>query len=410
VAWPSWLYRQLDAEELRVDGRSMEKVARLLGDCRHHEAQLLRHQRRLLSADAELASLQGAAPADIEAVVEVLPEDGALLEYYVARGVVYAFLLDRGGLGVRRVSRLDDLRELQQQLGFQLDKFRLGPEYVEQFGRFLDESTRVLLRRLYDELLAPLEAHLDLRHLVVVPHGILHHLPFHALHDGKRYLLDRCAISYAPSATAFRLCSLRRPRPMNRSLVLGVPDQRAPLILEEVRAVHEQLPDLRLLLGEEATAEALARFGGGCRILHLATHGLHRSDNPMFSAIQMGGSRLSLMDLYGIRLEAELAVLSGCGTGISAVRGGDELVGLTRGLLYAGARAVVATLWDVNDESTARFMKRFYRHLLTSERSAEALRETQLELREDFPHPYHWAPFLLVGRPYPRPLGKSGGP
>ncbi len=123
----------------------------------------------------------------------------------------------------------------------------------------------------------------------------------------------------------------------------------------------------------------------------------------MFSAIQMGDSRLSLMDLYGIRLKAELVVLSGCGTGMSAVSGADELVGLTRGLLYAGARAVVATLWDVNDESTAQFMEGFYRHLLASERPAAALRAAQLELRERYPHPYYWAPFLLVGRPYPPP-------
>ncbi len=396
-----WLYRQLDAEELKGNERSLDTVVRLLGDCRHREEQLLRHQRRLLSVDAELGSLQGAAAADVDAVAEVLPEGGVLLEYYVARGLVYAFVLDRKGLTVRPVSLISDLRDLQLQLGFQFEKFQLGPDYLRQFGRFLEQSTGSLLRRLYRELVEPIADALDGEHLVVVPHGLLHHLPFHALHDGERYLADRFVVSYAPSATVFRLCSLKRAPTTDRALVLGVPDKRAPMIRQEVEAVAGLLPNSRLLLGDEATPEALARWGDGCRIVHLATHGLYRKDNPMFSAIQMGGSRLSLMDLYSIRLTTDLAVLSGCGTGISAVRGADELVGLTRGLLHAGAKAVVATLWDVNDESTADFMLGFYRHLLASGRPAAALRAAQLELREQYPHPYYWAPFLLVGRPHP---------
>ena len=403
----NWLYRQLDAEELKGNERSMETVVRLLADCRHREERLLRHQRRLLSADAELGSLQGAAVSDASAVAEVLPDGAALIEYYVVRDLVYAFVLDRGRLSVRPVALLSDLREAQIQLGFQLEKFRLGPDYVARFGQFLEESTRTLLCQLYDELLAPVLDGLEADHLVVVPHDLLHHLPFHAFHDGERYLVDRFVVSYAPSATVLRLCSLRQPGSADHSLVLGVPDKRAPMITEEVKMVAERLPEAHLLVGKEATPDALARWGANCRILHLATHGLYRKDNPMFSAIQMGDSRLSLMDLYGMRLEAELAVLSGCGTGMSSVRGADELVGLTRGLLHAGARAVVATLWDVNDESTAQFMDSFYRDLLATEQPAAALRTAQLELRERYPHPYYWAPFLLVGRPYPTPPSAS---
>ena len=403
----AWLYRQLDAEELKGEERSLDTVVRLLGECRHREEKLLSHQRRLLSADAELGSLEGAMVAGVEEVAEVLPEGAALLEYYVVRDLVYAFMLDRRGLRVRPVTLLSDIDDLQLQLGFQLEKFQLGADYVRRFSPFLEGSTAALLRRLHDELVAPIADELDADHLVIVPHDRLHHLPFHALHDGERYLIDRFVVSYAPSATVFRLCCLKPPSAARRSLVLGVPDERAPKILEEVEAVERLLPDARLLVGDEATPEALARLGGDCRIIHLATHGLYRKDNPMFSAIQMGGSRLSLMDLYDIRLEADLAVLSGCGTGMAKVSGADELVGLTRGLLYAGARAVVATLWDVNDESTARFMKTFYRHLLESGQTAAALRTAQLALRELYPHPYYWAPFFLVGRPQPGPISAS---
>ena len=140
----NWLYRQLDTEELKGDERSTSAVVRLLAECRHREERLLRHQRRLLSADAELGSLQGANVANAEAVAEVLPDGACLIEYYVVRGLVYAFVLDaRHRLSVRPVALLSDVRELQLQLGFQLEKFRLGPDYLRQFGRFLEESTLV---------------------------------------------------------------------------------------------------------------------------------------------------------------------------------------------------------------------------------------------------------------------------
>ena len=159
------------------------------------------------------------------------------------------------------------------------------------------------------------------------------------------------------------------------------------------------LPGAQLRVGEEATVEALRQTGGGCRFLHLATHGFYRRDNPMFSAIQLGDARLSLFDLYDLKLDAELAVLSGCGTGLSAVQGADELVGLTRGLLYAGARSVLVTLWDVNDESTAKFMEELYWHLAAGASASEALRRAAGLLRQSYPHPYYWAPFVLIGKP-----------
>ena len=118
----------------------------------------------------------------------------------------------------------------------------------------------------------------------------------------------------------------------------------------------------------------------------------------MFSAIQLGDSQLSLFDLYHLELSAELVTLSGCGTGLNVVVGGDELLGLVRGLLYAGAEAVLVTLWDVNDKSTAEFMKVFYELLQTTPNKASALQGAMQRLRESYPHPYYWAPFVLIGK------------
>jgi CHAT domain-containing protein len=90
--------------------------------------------------------------------------------------------------------------------------------------------------------------------------------------------------------------------------------------------------------------------------------------------------------------------LSGCGTGLNVIVGGDELLGLKRGLLYAGAQSLLLTLWDVNDQSTAEFMKLFYRYFKLSTHKARAVQQAMAEIRNSNPHPFYWAPFVLVGK------------
>jgi CHAT domain-containing protein len=118
----------------------------------------------------------------------------------------------------------------------------------------------------------------------------------------------------------------------------------------------------------------------------------------MFSGIRLGDTFLTLYDLYSLRLPVDLMTLSGCSTGLNVVAAGDELIGLVRGLLTAGARTLLLTLWDVNDNSTAQFMKAFYGRSDDRPHRALALREAMQELRERYPHPYYWAPFVLVGK------------
>ena len=143
--------------------------------------------------------------------------------------------------------------------------------------------------------------------------------------------------------------------------MLGIPDARAPLILEEVRAVAEIVPDAELFVGAQANEQVLRDKGSQSRLIHIATHGKFRQDNPMFSGIRLGDAYLNLYDLYQLKLNAELVTLSGCATGMNVVTPGDELLGLIRGLLYAGAHSLLLTLWDVHDQSTSDFMARFYR-------------------------------------------------
>jgi CHAT domain-containing protein len=179
---------------------------------------------------------------------------------------------------------------------------------------------------------------------------------------------------------------------------LGVPDAKAPSIPEEVEDVARELSPAALYVGEEARQSVLRDAGSRSRVIHIATHGHFREDNPMFSGIRLGDGQLSLYDLYHLKLPAELITLSGCATGQNALAAGDELLGLVRGLLYAGAHSLLLTMWDVHDSSTTEFMKLFYSRLLQHRDKARALQEAAQTLRQSYPHPYYWAPFLLVGK------------
>ena len=118
----------------------------------------------------------------------------------------------------------------------------------------------------------------------------------------------------------------------------------------------------------------------------------------MFSSLRLGDARLTLFDLYSLDLSAELVTLSGCGTGLNYVVGGEEIIGLVRGFLYSGAHSVLVSLWDIQDKSTAEFMTAFYLRYRRTKNKAAALQGAMQDLRRDYPHPYYWAPFCLVGK------------
>jgi CHAT domain-containing protein len=158
-------------------------------------------------------------------------------------------------------------------------------------------------------------------------------------------------------------------------------------------------PGATSLCGDRATRENLLRFGPRARYLHLASHGVFRSDNPMFSFLKLADSRLDFYSLMDLKLNADLVTLSACQTGVNAIFPGDELHGLMRGFLQAGAPSLVVSLWTVNDSSTAEFMKELYQCLERGETKRQALRAAHVRIKAERPHPYYWAPFVLIGDP-----------
>ncbi len=339
-------------------------------------------------------------------VREVLPSDAVILEYFQAQGQIVIAFLSSDRLQIIPLGDVSKISTIVDLLQLQLSKLRLGPEYLEKFASILLKSTQSHLHELYQLLVEPIRGLLSARHLVIAPHGVLHHLPFQALFDGSQYLIDEFTLSYAPSASVYALCQARSvsAEPWNsesarpRSLVLGVPDPAVPFVEHEVKAVSACLPGAEVFLAQDATAEILRERGPLSRFIHIATHGHFRRDNPMFSGIRLGDSYLSLYDLYQLQLPSELVALSGCSTGLNVVAAGDELLGLARGLIHAGAETSLLTLWDVQDQSTARFMKSFYTGLAKGNSKAVALQLAMRQLKSERPHPYFWAPFILVGK------------
>jgi CHAT domain-containing protein len=395
----NWTYHQIELEELNPGNGPQPRIQGLRQQSREYEDALVKAFSQIQTADSDYASLQSAKTISAEAMQRILPPRTLLLQYYTARNNFYVCLLGRDHLSISAVAEVTPVREKLRLLQLQLAKFRLGEEYIRPFEKKLLDATQAHLEELYQLLIAPIRKHLDADHLIVVPHSFLHYLPFHALSDGSRYLIDDFSVSYAPSASVYALCQQKNAvQGDGEALVLAVPDERAPFIEEEGRYVAETMGNARLFLGPEATEERLKSLGPSSRFIHIATHGYFRQDNPMFSSIRLGNSQLSLFDFYQLQFNAELVTLSGCGTGMNVVIGGDELIGLVRGLLYAGAQTLMVSLWEVHDQSTAEFMRDFYRIYKRIPNKAQALREAIIMLREKHRHPFYWAAFALVGK------------
>jgi tetratricopeptide (TPR) repeat protein len=339
------------------------------------------------------------------------PSDVTLLAYHLAGDEIVTFVQGQGGIRVvRNPGSAATIARLVQQLDVQWDRLGAGREFAERHMALLERLTQRVLTSLYKELMEPLEPLLEetvdrtsgrtvaSRKLVIVPHGLLHRVPFHALFDGRSYLLERFEVSYAPSAKVYSLCQGRIPRGFDKALVLGVADPSIPAVAEETQAVVQHLPAAELLRDEQATVGALRSKVPGCGVLHLACHGMFRVDNPMFSSLKVGDGWLAASDVMRLDLAGALVTLSACESGRNEVYAGDELMGLTRAFLGAGATTLVASLWLVQDETTAELMENWYEHLSEGVGRATALRNAQLALKEKYPHPYYWAPFLLIGR------------
>ena len=333
-----------------------------------------------------------------------LPPHLTLLTYHILADEVLVFVYQNGRLRVKRhLTDVSTLQKLMQELDMEWRRFQAEDSFIGRHLRHLEQSVQQVLNHLYRLLIAPIAAWLPSSEgitprLGIVPHGMLHQLPFQALFDGEQYLIDRFEIVYAPSATLMAHYQRPKPRRNSQAVVFGVSDPLIPHIVAEAHAVAQYLPHTEPYLNEQATLAAFRTQSSHCGILHVACHGLFRADNPMFSALKLYDGWLTAADVLGLDLADSFVTLSACESGRNDGLRGDEILGLTRAFLGAGARALIVTLWLIEDESSASLMACLYERLAQGADYPSALRTAQLTLKEKLSHPYYWAPFIAIGQ------------
>ena len=380
----------------------------------------------------EQTSLMTVEPLTLKEVQELLQPGSTLVEYFVGQVTTRVWIIEKErmqyvGIRLGKQNLAERVKTLRDSI------FALGEK-----EKFNESSTS-----LYQELIQPILPHASGKELIIVPHDVLHYLPFHALRspDG-RYLIEQYPIYYLSSASLLQFVKEKKTAGGEKVLAFGNPDLGDPeknLEYAELEAeeVKNGVSQSRQCLSEKgATEEKSKSLSANHDILHFATHAQLNEDDPLSSAVLLAkegkeDGRLEVREIFGMDLKANLVVLSGCDTALGKLSTGDELVGLTRAFIYAGTPSVVASLWSVDDSSTAQLMSEFLqkskddeqgrsftagaartysrrraqRHAVTPgsrghreiRRGCRAESTLSCSCRHSTSHPYFWAPFILVG-------------
>jgi CHAT domain-containing protein len=346
--------------------------------------------------EPELASMVTVNPLTLPEVQELVDPKSTILEYFLTDEKTMIWLLTRDNMEVFQVAVGGD------SIATLVKDYR---DAILTEGMVEERS-----QALYEILIAPAEDRIETKQLIIIPHGILHYLPFPALQDKKgKYLIDRYEISYLPSASVLKYLEPKK-RPKGETLLaFGNPTTNRegydpiPFAEGEVDAIADFYEEPLLYTREDATEDKFRELAPDYDIIHLACHSELNSAYPLFSGLLLApgeeqDGELDVHELFTMDLNAYLVVLSACQTGLGHLTNGDELVGLSRAFIYAGTPSVVSSLWVVKDESTAYLMTEFHKNLRKYDK-AEALRRAQLKTKKKYKSPYHWASFVLIGSP-----------
>ncbi|HEY0459042.1 MAG TPA: CHAT domain-containing tetratricopeptide repeat protein [Pyrinomonadaceae bacterium] len=295
------------------------------------------------------------------------------------------------------LAREPEILALLEGLQFQFGALRYGAKNLGAFVGELKRRADFYLQRLYEKLFEALEDFIGARDLIVVPAGALHYVPFPAL-KRERYLIESREVVSTPSATVWQFLQSKATKNVETVLLVGFADEKIPLVGEEIRALQKLFKTAKTLTGAEASFSNYTMNAQDFDILHLACHGQFRPDNPLFSSLHLADGFVTVRDICAQRLKAEIVTLSACETGLNKIFAGDEILGLARGFLAAGARSLILSLWTVNDAATVSLMLDFYTNLQRGEKVSASLRAAQLNFIKKDAHPYFWSPFVLIGK------------
>ncbi|MFF4386820.1 CHAT domain-containing protein [Streptomyces sp. NPDC001552] len=362
--------------------------------------QLASTQAYLEQSNPRFGALESTVPVDLVWLASSVAEDVAIVEFANAGGDLASITYLSGEFRIARHGAMNKIRELDGKLREAC--LSTGP----------DSAAVAIAEQLGDLVLRPIleePSFGGVRHLLVVPAPEAFSVPLDAYRFDGAYIFERFTVSYLPSVSVARYlgpCETARG-----AVVLGDPDGTLPYARQEAQEIAEILDpfmDCKFLLGPDATKEILLRYSSSSSNIHIASHAAFVPEAPDFARITLaGGDRdpdrnLEVADIMRLNLSSAIVVLSGCDTGLGTTDAANEIIGLVRAFLCAGASTVVATRWPINDTSASEFMRFFYRYMIDDEmHPTEALRNARFDHMRlgGYTHPAHWAPFVVFGIP-----------
>jgi len=352
----------------------------------------------------------------LKKIQQQLGNNQAVLSYLVTENELYLTLIDASQKTVLRLPYTSDLQNTIQRLYRKSSTLN-----IEDTSIFEDSYT------VYKAILKPALQKTKATDLLIIADDLLHYIPFDALVTSAKnpsYLLKTHSISYASSATLLQEHQKKQTNKKSKLLVF------APEFKGETITYNQQRTDMAPLLYNQQEAQYISQYftgkvyGGNqasidnfkkevknYSLLHFATHASANDEYPDYSYLAFSNDStasnlLYVKDLYNYQINADLVTLSACQTGIGKLQKGEGMLSLARAFNYAGASAIVTTLWKINDQSTSEIMTSFYQNLSKGLSKKEALRQaklTYLETNDDplLNHPYYWSGIVLTGNTMP---------
>jgi Uncharacterized protein conserved in bacteria len=356
------------------------------------QAELNKVYDKISEFSPEYVDLRKGQPLRIEEIKDFIGNQEkkiAFVEYYTTADKTFIFVMRSD----KKISKVKIVNLTEKSLLIHVNKY--FKEIVITRNRIGETWTK-----LSEYLIDPVFEYIkDCELVYLVPFGLLHYLPLHALIAENKRLIEHFPIIYSPSLTALKYSQSKPSRKLESCLSMGyTPNENEKEIFEGEAELVAGLFNVNPKLGSEATSKILKN--ANVDVIHISCHGGFDWQNPLNSGLRLADKDLSVKEIFDLDLNTGLLVLSACETGLNERKPGDELIGLTRAFLYAGAESLVVSLWSVRADSTLEFMERFYKKIKEKNMSkAEALQKTQIEYIHDekYSNPYLWAPFVLIG-------------
>jgi CHAT domain-containing protein/tetratricopeptide (TPR) repeat protein len=379
----------LSKEQASFEQPPPDLVARVRQTKTSYEEALVRLKR----VSPELSTFVAVDPLTIEQVQRLLEPGVGLLSYKITDNHVYLWLVTASQ------TRFYQVPTAAGEIARLVRSYRTRVQKMDSVTEELSRLSRLLIEPVVQDVKG-------LQYLGIVPDGPLHFLSFAALPLGTGTLIDAYPLFYSPSASVLKFTfAKRKDAKHTKILAIGNPDlgnynYQLPMAELEARSIRWEFPNLDILTGATATKEWLVANVSHYGIIHLATHGEFDDVNPLLSSLWLASPnpdnrKLTVREVFGLTLNADLVTLSACQTGLGRLEAG-ELIGLNRAFMYAGTHTLVSALWRVDDLATSLLMKHIYRHYAHQDK-AMSLRQAQLLVKKDFPHPAYWSGLVLVG-------------